>query len=352
MSPKRRGEIMDITAAIDVAAGLVLMYLVLSLLCTTVNEFIANFSKLRANKLQEALQQLIDDPNLKGRFDLHGLIDGAKVASSGGKVQTTQNAPGAAGNAALPAASRQGLLAKISSTPLPSYLSGRSVALALIGTVNPDVALPAFEQVEAAVRALPESNIKDTLLASLIDADGSLTKFRDSVANWFDGAMDRLTGAYKRHMQLVSLIVGLIIAVIFNADTLYVGNQLWHDRSLSQSIAQSASDFVKTNCTAPQCQQAPNATLASAVDGFTKLEDNLRPFPIGWIGPKFPADFFTLACTKAWLWEWLAKIFGLAITASALMMGAPFWFDLLQKIMNLRATGDKPAKTPATAATP
>lgn len=345
---------MDITSAIDIAVGLVLMYLVLSLLCTTINEFISNFSKLRANKLQQALQQLIDDPALKGRFDLHGLIDGTKVAASGGKVQTTQNAPGAVANAPLPAASRQGLLAWFTSTPLPSYISGRSVALALIGTVNPDVPLPGFEQVKAAVNALPESNIKDTLLASLIDADGNLTRFRDSVANWFDGSMDRLTGAYKRHMQMMSLIVGLIVAVVFNADTLYVGNQLWHDRSLSQSIAQSAPSFVKANCATQECldKTAQNTTLSSAMDGFTKLQDNLRPFPIGWIGPKNPADFFTLALTKAWLWEWLAKIFGLAITASALMMGAPFWFDLLQKIMNLRATGDKPAKTPATAATP
>ena len=41
----------------------------------------------------------------------------------------------------------------------------------------------------------------------------------------------------------------------------------------------------------------------------------------------------------------MAKLTGLAITAFAISLGAPFWFDMLSKIMNVRGTGAKPAST-------
>ena len=41
-------------------------------------------------------------------------------------------------------------------------------------------------------------------------------------------------------------------------------------------------------------------------------------------------------------WGWLAKLIGIAITVIAIMMGAPFWFDVLNKISNLRGTGNRP----------
>jgi hypothetical protein len=41
----------------------------------------------------------------------------------------------------------------------------------------------------------------------------------------------------------------------------------------------------------------------------------------------------------------LTKITGLLATILAIFMGAPFWFDLLNKIANLRGTGAKPASS-------
>ena len=360
---------MDVTAALDIAAGLVLMYLVLSLLCTNLNEFIASFFRLRANTLQAAMQQLIDDPDLKTLFDNHGLIDGSRVAAAGGQKQRTAQPPAATAavaaaiakppafiallnpvQAALPKV--QGALShwwNATSRSYPSYLSGRNVALALMGSLDPAKPVLDMDGIKAAVGALPDSNIRDALLASIVEADGKIEKFRDSVATWFDGSMDRLSGAYKRNLQLISLAVGLLVAVAFNADTLKVGNALWHDRSLSQAIAQSAPAFVKVHCATQDCLNtgASTATLKSAVDSFNGLENNLRGFAIGWTASErvfvcTTEKGQTLDChTIAWLW----KIAGLLITAIALSLGAPFWFDLLQKIMNFRATGAEPKKS-------
>jgi hypothetical protein len=344
---------MDITAAIDVAAGLVLMYLVLSLLCATINEYISGVVGLRANTLAAALTQLIDNKALKSLFDNHGLIDGAKVAASGG---TQAPASGAAlkdavhpkDSAAPDKPAPSSLWQRLKRNDGPSYLSGRSVALALISSVDPNNQQPTFDEVEDAVKALPDSNIRDAMLASLLEADQKIDKLRDSLATWYDGAMDRLSGAYKRDLKYISLAVGFIIAAIFNADSLSVGTKLWQDRSLSQMIAQSAPGLMTAQCSGDKCKAAPaqagapaTPNLDSVVTNFKTVQDNLRGFPIGWSGLVWPAT----------AWAWLAfvfiKAFGLALTAAALMMGAPFWFDVLQKIMNFRAAGTKPPKTDA-----
>jgi len=43
--------------------------------------------------------------------------------------------------------------------------------------------------------------------------------------------------------------------------------------------------------------------------------------------------------------DWLVKLAGFVISAFAVMLGAPFWFDLLKKIVPVRMTGMKPASS-------
>ncbi len=334
---------MDMTAALDVAVGLVLMYLVLSLLCTTINEFIASLFRLRANTLASALEQLIDHAPLKDAFDRHGLIDTSKVAASGGKKQPEvhlflSKVLASATNNEQP--KEPSALARWWYNMEPSYLSGRNVALALIGSLNTGQPIPGIGAIQSAVTALPASNIRSVLLTSLTEAGTDIEKLRDGIAAWFDGSMDRLSGAYKRYLQLISFLVGLVIAVLFNADTLHVGRELWHDRSLAQAIAQTAPDIMKKTCPNEKCDTAAAGDKPLPIDtvkkNFDAAEEDLRAFPIGWVKPNgWPAD------RQGEIW----KVLGLLVTALALMMGAPFWFDALQKIMNIRGTGDKPAKS-------
>src|SRR2546426_675056 len=168
-------------AAIDVAIALILMYLMLSLLCTTINEFIATKLKLRAKSLASALEQLLDDNNLYNNFYLHGLVVTNKratavapqstasgVASVASAVTYAASAttssvknmisPSAAVAPAPPAppkptpvapATPPAAPALVAAAPAPppeqhhpSYLSSRTVALALIGSLDPTKPLP------------------------------------------------------------------------------------------------------------------------------------------------------------------------------------------------------------------
>lgn len=290
----------NISAALDVAMGLVLMYLALSLACTVVNETIATLLGLRASTLQSGLQALIDDPTLRADFYNHGLIDGTKAAV-GGKH--------------------------------PSYLSSKTFALALLGSLNTTKPIPGIEDIRTAVMHLPDSNIRDILLSELTTAGSDVTHVRDGIARWFDSAMDRLGGQYKRNLKLISILVGLAIAILFNADTINVTKALWNDGALRAVITQNGDtekDLFSSSASGGGHKPDVAAVLSS-----------LRPFPLGWR----PCDTTqNSAPCQVWWRQALNGIAGQLITALALSLGASFWFDVLSKFINLRNTGSKPPR--------
>jgi len=292
---------MSTNAVIDVCIGLILLYLILSLVCTTVNEVIAHAMSLRARTLASGIERLIDDNDLLKAFKQSGLIDTTRSVSKG----------------------------------LPSYVSSRAVAAALLNSISPDNPVPAVAEVLDAVKKLPDSNIRDVLLTSATHAGDNVTKLRDDISAWFDDAMDRLSGVYKRYMQWLSLAIGLLLAIGLNADTISVVNSLWGDATLRAGLVQLADKATADN--------ASLDTLSQTLRRLPAIEANLRPFPVGWPALMGHTD-------ETWqtsLAALAAKIVGLLITGLAISLGAPFWFDLLSKFMNVRATGNKPDKAPA-----
>ena len=305
-------------AALDTAIGLALMYAILSLVCTVVNEYIATWLRLRSKTLSTSLQKLLDVPVLHADFLNHGLVGGANSAS--GEQPS-------------------------------SYLSGRDFAMALFGALDVTKPIPAFTDVKQAVSDLPDSNIRDALLAQLATANGDIEKLRDSVATWFDGTMDRLGGVYKRKLKWISLGVGCVVAIIINADSFAVGRALWNDDGLRAQMTQIADTVAKdpkfAAAVAKTNNTASSDTSGSDVfDAFRNAQDQLRPLPLGWL------YFWTKMSDGAdlTLWVILSKAIGLFLTGLALSLGAPFWFDLLTKFMNIRGTGPKPATTAETKA--
>ena len=297
---------MSANSMLDIAIGLILMYLILSLICTTVNEAIAGLAKLRARTLRSGMNELIDNPSVLSTFRGHGLINGIYAALNGNG---------------------------------PSYLSGRTFAAALLDSLDPTTPLLAYQDVKAAIENLPTSNLKDALLNATVDAGENLENLRTNVASWFDSTMDRLSGLYKRWMQFISLGVGLAIAVAINADSFVVAKALWSDPALRSQVVDLSGKVVSG--------AGSDADRLKALSGdFDKLREDLRPLPIGWGDSPGRADHAWMANHGLSNWDgWLMKIVGWVFTAVAVMLGAPFWFDLLSKFIQLRSSGDKPAKT-------
>jgi hypothetical protein len=170
--------------------------------------------------------------------------------------------------------------------------------------------------------------------------------------------MDRVSGIYKRKLKWISLLVGIGIVVVLNADSIAVGAALWKDASLRAQMVQNAGAVVASG----QGAALPSDKESDAIKTrISTLEEKLRPLPIGLDRGEIVKGFGLF--WKAMPWEnslsWTAyfkeimkgaswtlmKVIGLFITALAISLGAPFWFDMLSKFMNLRGSGPPPDRT-------
>ncbi len=189
---------------------------------------------------------------------------------------------------------------------------------------------------------------------------------RVNLESWFNDAMDRLSGAYKRRATTIAFIIGLLLALILNVDSINVASSLWREPVLRQAIIAQAHNF-----TAPV--YSPGDMVTSPLINISALETQLQGLhiPLGWtiypidVSPK-QCSFLPIKPGQVWgirsldslgkpicngiynlpgnLNGWLAKILGLLIAGLAAAQGAPFWFDILKKFINIRGTGMNPAE--------
>lgn len=183
---------------------------------------------------------------------------------------------------------------------MPSYIEPDQFAHALLDSVQSTRG--DFVQLKADIEQLPDPQIKDMLLNLYAKSDNKLENFHKQIADWFDASMERVTGAYKRKTQWVCFAIAFSIAVAFNIDGLNLFKALWLHPDLVSQLN---------------------------LEGHTTSEQvltELKKLPIGWNSWEF-----NLTMLAGWL-----------ITASSSLFGAPFWFDTLQKLTNLRGAGAKP----------
>jgi hypothetical protein len=196
-----------------------------------------------------------------------------------------------------------------------------------------------FTAVQTAINNLTVApTLKDALQASLLQANGDINILRQSIANWFDDSMDRLSGAYKRRMKWIAMLIGLFVAIAFNADSFNVATTLWSDADRRASAIAIATQIAQKP---PSTSEQP-VDRGKLGDEIKNTESTLRSLPIGWNCPADTAGGSIWACV-------LQKpapvhVLGWLLTAAALSLGAPFWFDLLNKFINLRGAGEKPKR--------
>lgn len=323
-----------------------------------INEFIATKLKLRAKSLAWALEQLLDNQTLRATFYRHGLIVTNKRAAATGPQSTVNGVTSLASAVGKMISGPQiprpapppTTVAPVASAPAPAakqdhpYLSSRSVALALIGSLDPSKPLPGITDIENAVKSLLTSHIRDALLSSLTEAGNDFDKLRTSIATWFDDSMERLSSAYKRQLKWISMLIGLIVTIAFNADSITVATILWKDQARRASAVTVTTKMARGPASTTTTGSIDETKLQDAVE---KTEKTLKSLPIGWNcvvnrPPQVPVTLGYWDCAKTQLRP--IPILGWIVTAIALTLGAPFWFDLLQKFVNLRGAGAKPKR--------
>jgi len=203
--------------------------------------------------------------------------------------------------------------------------------------------------------------------------ENALAQARQNIEKWFDDGMDRLSGWYKRHSQKVALAVGIGVAVALNADTLALAQTLWREPIVRQAMVAQAESFARQN--EGQLQPMTADQIAALQVQFSTLN-----IPFGWVGTPLPADsgggvsLMDGSQKRCTLWPTstidyyglrvsnrcypiinaptpndltgiLLKVFGLLASGLAAAQGAPFWFDVLKKAINIRTSGGYSTET-------
>jgi hypothetical protein len=286
---------------LDVIIGLLFVYLLLAILCTTVNEWVAGWMGLRSKNLQSSIRQLLDSQKGVGNDDADWFL------------QQFYKHPLITG------------MLRPGDRSHPSYLPSRTFAAAVIDVVTPQIQGPlGFQDLENGVQNLPDGDVKKALFALLQNAHRDLENAQRNIENWFDDTMDRASGWYKRKTQIVTAVLAVAITVLANADTVRMV------RTLQQSS--TARSVVLEKAKLRLAQQG------SAAAPLSPDEKSALGGLLGWTHD----DLNSLA--KVDPWKILAMIFGWLLTIIAVSLGAPFWFDVLNKLMNIRNAGDKPEK--------
>ncbi|MEP6920606.1 MAG: hypothetical protein ABI967_05725 [bacterium] len=415
------------STVLEIAIGLIFIYLLLSLICSSLNEIVEGWLKNRSVKLEQGLRELLSDPD--GTGFVQSLYAHPLINSLFRGAYNPQHMTGTTGFF-------RRLFGRVY---LPSYIPPQNFALALMDIIQPGAAASstrsaggmqrsgaaaamkraasspnvvvnlgavapsatddgAMQELRQAVLAVSNTQVRQALI-TLVDAAGTdVSKARENIETWFNGSMDRVSSWYKRRSQAMILVFAFAVAIAMNADTVYIVRALANDPALRNTLVSAADNYAKLkaaeaeapsptptplNESQSSAQRAgvvpsapaptptpatvstpllanavtrpsgtPGATpsiLACAKDEnspechFAKTRSEIQKLglPIGWdseddIYRQWPGNSWKRS--GGWWHQMYRHWLGWLITALAISLGAPFWFDMLNKFIVIRST--------------
>ncbi len=401
---------------LEVAIGLIFVFMIYSLFASAIQEMISSVLVLRARMLRKTIHKMLSDheshfQQTKGRnyfyrifiglknllfFFLHPFIPKLKEEHSLSSMFYEQ-----------PSIK---YLAVSNWYKRPSYIKPETFAKTIydillnngIGYTEKDkidnileTNKLNFEGDELAIDGETLSHIKSLWR----DAKQDTESFKKLLVVWYDETMERLKGYYKRNMRIYLFVIGYLIAIIFNVDIVSLSNKLSRDDKVRNDLVQLASSYMQTAAKDSTFTKRKSDSTNRKKDSMAveirslyrmmkrDLDEPNSLLAIGWNVPKnFERDrkadslsklsiynpryrkravnvgdecltkIYTIKNAKTpivqnqkltfWdkLWYfWLMatnprSLLGFLITAIGISMGAPFWFEILQKAIKLKDT--------------
>ena len=338
---------MNFTALLDTAIGVTLVYLGAALFVTILSESIARTFRLRGRALAVHLAQLFDDETLKSALGSSNAI-APRVSPTSTFGRFLARFPAWIQGYKVSGGVENGKLV----SKIESYVDPDIVARVILGTLLAPpaqavagVPTPAatMQDVRNQIAGLTaDTKIKTVLWQAAASAKDDLDKFTAQVSGWLDRSLNMLGEGYKTRSQVICFFLGLFMAVAANIDTVELTRRLYTDKGLRDSTVASAEQLTKSanrevveKCGKLSFEDLKKddtcTAVTSLVAGVARRNETLAKLPIGWVdAPPFKQDRDVYLRLVGWL-----------LTALALSLGAPFWFDLLNRFVNIRGSTRK-----------
>lgn len=342
---------------LDLVVGMIFIYFLLSIISSSGVEMVLTTFKLRAKLLEKWLLTIFaKDISINGKNVPLGqaIMDHCTVTVLSGDRKS------------------------------PTYVDAKNFASALLEKITYNDANPKViaKEIDDYIKAIENSTVlsaelkrvflmyandaKDTFITLPVKTATEIELFRNKIETWFDSSMERLTGTLKRkYSRPLTFVMAVLTAVLLNADSITIAKFLYSNpearaKMAAQAYSTATNDSIKmqmksiyANLHDTTHQKQDSATLQQITDSLTARANDIKKgtaalndaIPLGWDNT-YPYFHYP---NKHWNFSIiLQKLAGLLATILAIMMGAPFWFDILNKISNLRGAGSKPqtADTP------
>ena len=282
---------------IDVVLGLISFYVISSLVVSSIQEGISSWLGWRSKNLKRGIESFVGNKYAEEIYNhpvIQNLTEEKRLPSFLPKWTWLTN-----------------FLFLFIKRRYPSYISTKrlsSLYLNIIGVDKLDNVGDVLDKID------DKQPIKKVLEHILCNGEHNIDALRDGLAEWFDEGMERISGWYKRKTQCATFFIALALAGMTNSDSLLLAKKLWEDKALRTMISLQAQNMSQEKI------------LIS--EGKDKLS-SIKKFPLGWNSGNAPQGF----------WRWARFCMGITLTAFAISLGAPFWFDLLSKVARLKGSG-------------
>ncbi|AVH65407.1 hypothetical protein CDG77_07850 [Nostoc sp. 'Peltigera membranacea cyanobiont' 213] len=378
---------MNLPVVVDITLGLVFIYLILSLLASEIQELIATLLQWRAKHLKLSIELLLSGGSESDKSDIINAIKLVQTLYNDPLINTLNQQTKVKVEKHFRRLTKNPDEQVLEKQSGPSYLPSETFSITLLDTLkipqlinyvkhpseetrtNLHMILASYKELKKGINdptsasytkiqevygdidqkfvdfinnELPDE-VPDSLIKSLAviaqrsrikvgDLTEEINQFKNEVETWFDRSMDRASGVYKRNAKGVAILIGISIAFLTNTDTFHLIKRLSEDSVIRSTIAQSAS------------QRIDYINDPAARRDIEKLLGNAS-IPIGW--QNINQQFELLDTTKSnqvyiRISQVIKLICGWVVSGFAIAMGAPFWFDILNKVINVRNAGPKP----------
>ncbi|HEX4981805.1 MAG TPA: hypothetical protein VFV63_08910 [Ilumatobacteraceae bacterium] len=197
---------------------------------------------------------------------------------------------------------------------------------------------PTTAEVVKMLDAAP-GDLRTKLLAVTRDVGSDFADIRVGVEDWYDRNMAAASTWYRKQTRWFLFLTGLVLAVALNVDAVHAATTLYQDESVREGLVAVADEISAIDCDSASAPAAatPSGTDPPASDDPSSDVTTARSeidldclrgqlgegvaFPVGWddVDTSFGG--------------WVLRGLGWLLVATAVTLGAPFWFDLLGRAL-------------------
>jgi len=331
---------MPLDAILEVAIGLIFAWLVLSIATMEIQNWITQLLDTRAKFLEQSILEMFkNDQSLVDQFYNHPAIVELSKLDKKGRLKKPASIPAVIfAEAAMDVLLNAGQ--KNQAIPVTAMSYDRlTFNIEEAKILSPDLARlmeRLFPPYTSGGAPGPSIGVEDFV--------NKVKTYRANIEKWFDNVMAQTSAWYKENAMTWAFGIGLTLAIVFNIDTVNISEKLWREPTIRQALVAQAGSF----------ETQEGISNIAQVPGYF----DILALPIGWttvpainpnscltrITPDGKLSFVIGGECRVLVnvpnvtdfGGWVQKLLGLVISAFAARLGAPFWFDLLKKLLDMR----------------